>query len=154
MFRTIAVATATVVATIAFSAPAAAGNVAWNVTVGGPGFALSAGQPGFGVGFATAPAIVGPVGWGPVVRHPRHRWAPRFVPAPVVFGPAPVWGPGFVDPAFAPVGAPVFVPVAGRGFATAGPVWRPVVAAPRVIVRRPVVVAPIMAPPMHRSWQY
>jgi hypothetical protein len=153
MFRTIAVATATVVATIAFSAPAAAGNVAWNVTVGGPGFAVSAGQPGFGVGFATAPAIVGPVGWGPV-RHPRHRWAPRFVPAPVVFGPAPVWGPGFVDPAFAPVGAPVFVPVAGRGFATAGPVWRPVVAAPRVIVRRPVVVAPIMAPPMHRSWQY
>jgi hypothetical protein len=154
MFRTIAVATATVVATIAFSAPAAAGNVAWNVTVGGPGFAVSAGQPGFGVGFATAPAIVGPVGWGPVVRHPRHRWAPRFVPAPVVFGPAPVWGPGFVDPAFAPVGAPVFVPVAGRGFATAGPVWRPVVAAPRVIVRRSVVVAPIMAPPMHRSWQY
>ena len=154
MFRTIAVATATVVASIAFSVPAAAGNVAWNVTVGGPGFAVSAGQPGFGVGFATAPAIVGPVGWGPVVRHPRHHWAPRFVPAPVVFRPAPVWGPGFVDPAFAPVAAPVFVPVAGRAFVTAGPVWRPVVAAPRVIVRRPFVVAPVMAPPMHRSWQY
>ncbi len=150
MFRTIAVATATVVAGIAFSAPAAAGNVAWNVTVGGPGFAVSAGQPGFGVGFAAAPVVVAPVGWGPVVRHPRQHWAPRFVPAPVVFRPAPVWGPGFVDPAF----APVFVPVAGPGFAPAGPVWRPVIAAPRVIVRRPVVVAPVMAPPMRRSWQY
>ena len=149
MFRTIAVATATVVAGIAFSAPAAAGNVAWNVTVGGPGFAVSAGQPGFGVGFAPAPVVVAPsagarwsgirVSTGRRGSSPRRWFSARRrsgVPGSST-RPSPRCSS----------------PVAGPGFATAGPVWRPVVAAPRVIVRRPVVVAPVMAPPMRRSWQ-
>ena len=151
MIRVIAIAAAAAVAGIAYSVPAAAGNVAWNVTVGGPGFAVSAGQPGFGVGFATAPAIVGPVGWGPGVRPARRHWGPRFAPAPVVFHPAPVWGPAFVAPAFAPVATPVFLPVGG--FVATGPSWRPVVVAPRVVVRRPVVIAPIQPRLVHGHWR-
>ena len=54
------------------SMPAHADRVAWNVTIGGPGFAVSAGQPWGGFG---------PV---PVVRPVVRPW-PRFVaPVPVV----------------------------------------------------------------------
>ena len=71
------------------SLPVHADRVAWNVTIGGPGFAVSAGQPwgGFGPGPVVHP-VVRPVRW----RHARPVvvTAPVFVRAPVVLRPAPV----------------------------------------------------------------
>ena len=58
------------------SLPAHADRVAWNVTIGGPGFALSPGQPWSGFG----PVPVA----HPVVRPWPHFVAPVFVAAPVV----------------------------------------------------------------------
>ncbi|MCC7327325.1 MAG: hypothetical protein IT521_11045 [Burkholderiales bacterium] len=114
----------------------AGNNVAWSVSIGGPGFAVSAGQPAWG-----GPVIAGPVfgnrwiggpGIGaalPVVPiAPRRVWvaapppmvvpawrAPRvFVAAPVpVFRPRAVaWGPPvFVAPRPRP---PVVLPVVHR----------------------------------------
>ncbi len=90
------------------SMPAHADRVAWNVTIGGPGFAVSAGQPWGGFGpapvahpvvrpwprfVAPAPVVVA----APVVRPVRWRHArpvvvaaPVVVRAPVVLRPAPV----------------------------------------------------------------
>jgi hypothetical protein len=94
------------------SLPAHADRVAWNVTIGGPGFAVSAGQP-WG-GFGPAPFV-----------HPVVRPWPRFVaPAPVVVA-APTVRPvrwRHARPVI--VAAPVFVP---------GPAFRPA----RVVVVRP-----------------
>ena len=92
--------------------PAAANNVAWSVAVGGPGFAVSAGQPAFGPTFGPAfrpgfrpvvrpfiaPVVVRPFGFRPVVVA-RPVWVARpvFVAAPpVYFAPRPVLTPRFV----------------------------------------------------------
>ncbi len=60
------------------SLPAHADRVAWNVTIGGPGFAVSAGQPwgGWGAGHIVRPAVAP---WGPFVA-PAPFVAPRVVP--------------------------------------------------------------------------
>ena len=47
-FAIAGLAAAAFVAAAAVATPAVAGNVAWGVTVGGPGFAVSAGQPAYG----------------------------------------------------------------------------------------------------------
>jgi len=119
-------------ATLAFagafaSLPAHADRVAWNVTIGGPGFAVSAGQPwgGWGAGPVVRP-FVAP--WAPIVAP-----APVFMPRPTAFGPpvAPVvrkvrWRHG--RPVV--VSAPMFVP---------GPAFRPVpvIRPAQVVVLRP-----------------
>jgi hypothetical protein len=53
----------------------------------------------------------------------------------------------------APAPGPVFAPAFGGAFATVGPVWRPTVVAAPVFVRRPVVVAPMLPPPVIRPWR-
>ncbi len=99
--------------------PAAASNVAWSVSVGGPGFAVSAGQPAYGPVYSPgfrpgfhpiarpfAPRVlVRPIGFRPVVVA-RPAWvsppvfvAPQpvfFAPRPVFFAPRPVFTPRFV----------------------------------------------------------
>ncbi len=96
------------------SLPAHADRVAWNVTIGGPGFAVSAGQPWGGWGA------------GPVVRPIVAPWAPIVAPAPV-FVPGPAY--------FAPPVVPVVRPVRWRHA-------RPVVVGAPVFVRAPVMLRP------------
>lgn len=126
-------------ASLAAALPAQAGDVAWSITLGGPGFALSAGSPWAGPRFAPAPIVHAPA---PVIVAPRPRfvapspWAgPVFVPGPVVAGPAFVPGPVFAGPPVVRRGPPRVVVVA--------PVARPPRAHPRrVVVPAPVIVAP------------
>ncbi len=97
----------------ALSLPASAGDVAWSVSVGGPGFAINAGQPAFGPAWRPAfrpvarrfvrPVVLRPVGFRPAGFRPvvvaRPAWvAPRVVvaPRPVYFAPRPVFVPGVV----------------------------------------------------------
>ena len=84
--------------------PAAANNVAWSVSVGGPGFAVNAGQPAFGPAFGPGfrpgfrPFVVRPFAFRPVVVA-RPAWVARpvFVAAPpVYFAPRPVFAPRVV----------------------------------------------------------
>jgi hypothetical protein len=95
------------------AAPASAGNVAWSVSVGGPGFVVSAGAPAFRGGHWG----YGRVGYGrPFVPAARPFFrpfypAPIVVPAPVLF-PAPVVYP---VPAFGPRRVAVPAPVWGFG---------------------------------------
>ena len=108
-------AAATLACAAGFAAlPAHADRVAWSVTIGGPGFAVSAGQPWSGYVAA------------PVVRPVVTPWAPIVAPAPVVLAP-----PVFVGP---PV-VPVVRPVRWRHA-------RPVVVVPPAFVPAPVVVRP------------
>jgi hypothetical protein len=98
--RRIAITTALAAALaggIAFAPTASANNVAWSVSVGGPGFAVSAGQPywgsyrGYGYGYRhgyyrpwhrpIAP-VVYPYGY--VVPRPVYVAPPAYYPAPVV----------------------------------------------------------------------
>ena len=73
----------------AFVPAAEAGNVAWGVSVGGPGFTVVAGQPGWNGGRAWFGPPVRP--FAPVVYRPWLRPLP-FV-APIAFAPAPVFVP-------------------------------------------------------------
>lgn len=97
-----------------------ADRVAWNVTIGGPGFAVSAGQPWGGWGAVPA--------FAPVVA----PWAPVVAPAPVLVAP-----PRVVVRPVAPIVRPIRgrhvrpVVVAAPAFVPA-PVFRP---APVVVVR-------------------
>jgi hypothetical protein len=106
-------------AAAAFAPAASAGNVAWNVSVGGPGFAVTAGQPGYygGHGYYGAPY------------RPYHRvwYRPLAVPSPIVVAPAPAAYP-YYEPA--PV---VYAP---RPVAVAP---RPIVYAPRAYVAAPAL---------------
>ena len=79
--RTVLAATlATALAgSVAFAPAASASNVAWSVSVGGPGFAVSAGQPGYWNGYRGYG-----VGYG--YGYPRYRPWHRPV-APVVYSP-------------------------------------------------------------------
>ncbi len=99
--------------------PVHADRIAWNVTIGGPGFAVSAGQP-WG-------------GWvaGPVVRPVVAPWATVVAPAPVF-----VPGPAFYAP---PPVAPVVRPVRWR-HARPVVVGAPVFAPTPVFRRAPVVM--------------
>jgi hypothetical protein len=97
------------------SLPVHADRVAWNVTIGGPGFAVSAGQPWGGRGA------------GPVVRPVVAPWAPVVAPVPV-FMPGPAVVP-FVRPVRWRHGRPVVV--AAHVFVPA-PAFR---RAPMVVVR-------------------
>jgi hypothetical protein len=75
---------------------AQAGNVAWGVSVGVPGFSVSAGQPGYygRVGYVApyrpyfAPGYYGPAYGAPVVV-PADPYA-YVAPAPVIYAPRPV----------------------------------------------------------------
>jgi hypothetical protein len=76
-------------ATAAFVPAAQAGNVAWGVSIGGPGFAVSAGQPGYvgGRAYYRAPYV-------PVARpywRPYYRPYAPYVYRPVVVAPAPYY---------------------------------------------------------------
>ncbi len=100
----------------ALSLPAAASDVAWNVSVGGPGFAINAGQPAYGPTWIPAyrpvvrpfvrPVVYRqvsfrPVAYRTVVVAPRVWVAPRVVYAssPMYFAPQPVFAPRvFVAP--------------------------------------------------------
>jgi len=74
------------VAAAAFVPAAQAGNVAWGVSVGGPGFTLAAGQPGWSGGRVWFGPPLRP--WAPVVYRP---WVqPWPIAAPGAFAPAPV----------------------------------------------------------------
>jgi len=104
------VATMLIGGTALFSSLAAAGNnVAWNVSIGGPGFAVTAGQPFYGARYYGAPY------------HPYYRSYYR----PVVIAP-PVYGPWYAPVAVAPA-YPIYAPA---------PV---VYAPPVVVARRPYV---------------
>lgn len=105
-----AAATALIGAAALFSSVASAGgNVAWNVSIGGPGFAVTAGEPGY-VGapyrphhwphfrpyyrpVVIAPRVAFRPWYGTVVSPVRYRvYAPRSVaygPPPVVVAPTP-----------------------------------------------------------------
>jgi hypothetical protein len=73
----------------AFVPTAHAGNVAWGVAVGGPGFAVVAGQPGWSGGQVWFGPPMRP--FAPVVYRPWLRPAPVF--APIAIAPAPVFVP-------------------------------------------------------------
>ncbi len=79
---------------LAFAPAASANNVGWSVSIGGPGFAVSAGQPywggyrgyGYGYGYAYRPGYYRP--YRPAVVYP----APVYVaPRPVYVAPRPVY---------------------------------------------------------------
>ncbi len=84
--------TAAAVATVAF-APAASARTAWNVTIGAPGFVVSAGEP-----YAARPA------YRPSWNHHHYRYyAPPVVysapyPAPYYAPPRVVYRPAYVQP--------------------------------------------------------
>jgi hypothetical protein len=81
----------------AFAPSASASNVAWGVSVGGPGFVVSAGQPGYWHGYR---------GYGYGYYRPWHRpFAPIvYAPPPVVYPYAYAPRPVYVAP------RPVYVP--------------------------------------------
>jgi hypothetical protein len=114
---------------------ASAERVAWNLSVGGPGYAINVGQPGFRGGNA---AVLGP-------RHPG-AWRPWHRPAYVPMLPAP-----FVYVA-APMPAVVgFLPVTYPAPYMLAPLRMiPTYAPRRVVVAAPIMAPPIMAPPRHR----
>jgi len=65
---------------IAIAPAASANNVAWNVSIGGPGFAVSAGQPAYGYGFRG-------YGYGFAHYRPWYRPVAQIVVAPPVIVP-------------------------------------------------------------------
>jgi hypothetical protein len=136
MNRRIAV-TAAIVATVGScllqTGAANAESVAWNLSIGGPGYGISVGQPGY---------------WGgaPAYRGPRHHntWRPWYgsgytavLPAPVIY-PAPLAAPvGYLPPVVYP--APYAV--------------APVRPLPYYAPYRIVAPVPRWSPPPHR-WHY
>jgi hypothetical protein len=82
MIRRTLLATALAAATAAAVtfAPAASAGTAWNVTIGAPGFVVSAGEP-----YAVAP-------YRPYWNH-HHRHYYRYYAPPVAYAPAPVYVP-------------------------------------------------------------
>jgi len=82
----IALCSTLLAASAAFVPTVQAGNVAWSVAVGGPGFTVVAGQPGWSGGRAWFGPPLRP--FAPVVYRPWLHPAPMF--APIAFAPAPV----------------------------------------------------------------
>ncbi len=107
------------------SVASAGSNVAWSVSVGGPGFAVTAGEPGyFGAPYrpyyrphfrphprpvVIAPPVAYRPWYGPAVGPVSYR---VYAPQPVVYGPAPV------------VVAPQPYVVAPRPYAVSGGYYR------------------------------
>ena len=112
---TTAIGASLLVAATAFAPAAHAGNVAWSVSVGGPGFAVAAGQPGYGG------AYYGNRYYGAPYRPYYRSWyrpvavlppppvvLPYYAPAPVVVAPAarvyaprPIaWAHGYAVPGY------------------------------------------------------
>jgi hypothetical protein len=116
----------TTAAGIAFAPAATAGNVAWNVSLGGPGYAVTFGQPGWGPGYVG----VGVAGCG-------YNCYGGYYAAP-----APVYRPPVVYMPPVVYRAPVAYP--------APVVYRtPVVVAPRIHRHRPhYAPAPVYGPPV------
>lgn len=115
-----AVGTTLIGAAALFSHPAAAGSdVAWSVSVGGPGFAVTAGQPYYGgAGQYGAPyrPYYGPR-YRPVVVAPVPAYRPWYGPV-TYYAPPVVYAPRYVAPRYyAPRPYPVAVrPYAGPGY--------------------------------------
>ena len=125
-----AVAATTLVASLGIGAgSASAGNVAWSVSIGVPGLAVSAGGPAYGGGYRG--------NWhgnfGPVFAPMARPYLQPYFPGPVAF-PAPY---AFSAPAFFPAPVVFPVPVVYRA-----PVYRP-----RVVVAAPAWRAPHRAVP-------
>lgn len=134
MNRRIALTAAVVVTLGSWLLPAAtasAQRVAWNLSLGGPGYALNVGAPGYWGGPVGYRGFGQPGPWRPWY---RPAFAP-FVPAPVVYAVAPV-----------PVAVAWLPPVAYPALYRVAPVR----VLPRYAPRRVVVAAPIMLPPRHR----
>jgi hypothetical protein len=98
-----AAGTALVGAAVMFSTAASAGNVAWSVSVGAPGIAVTAGQPAYYGAPYYRPYYHPYYAPAPVVYRPYHRPYRVYAPAPVVYAPPVVVAP---VPYYAPV-APV-----------------------------------------------
>jgi hypothetical protein len=115
------------------SLAAAGGNVGWSVSVGGPGFAITAGQPAYGPGYA-----------GPVYVGAPYRSGFRPYLRPVVYAPPAVYATPVV---YASWVAPAVAPPAYRMYAP-----RPVVYARPVVVpvRRHLPVTYPVAPHPYR----
>jgi hypothetical protein len=135
MTRPLAV-TAAIVATLGGcllqAGSASAERVAWSLSVGGPGYVVNVGQPGFWGGGA---AVYGP-------RHPG-AWRAWHRPA---FAPVRPWPVAYAAPLPQPVVylAPVGYPAP---FVIAPVVRMPVVVPHRAVVPAPILLAP---PPHHR----
>jgi hypothetical protein len=82
----IALGSTLLAATASFVPTVQAGNVAWGVSVGGPGFSVVAGQAGWSGGRAWFGPPVRP--FAPVLYRPWLRPVP--IVAPIAFVPAPV----------------------------------------------------------------
>jgi hypothetical protein len=111
----IALCSTLLAATAAFAPTVRAGNVAWGVSVGGPGFSVVAGQPGWSGGRAwfgpplrpLAPVayrpwlrpvpVVAPISFAPFALAPAPFVVPRVVPRRVIVVRQPV---RFAAPAF------------------------------------------------------
>jgi hypothetical protein len=81
----IALCSTLLAATAAFVPTVQAGNVAWGISVGGPGFSVAAGQPGWSGGRAWFGPPLRP--FAPVVYRPWLRPVP--IAAPISFAPMP-----------------------------------------------------------------
>jgi hypothetical protein len=99
MYRRLAVAStlaAVLAAGALFSPTASANRVAWNVSIGVPGFAISTGQPYWGYGGYYPPyyrAYAPPVYAAPAPVVYSAPYYPYAYPAPVVVRAAPYYGP-------------------------------------------------------------
>ncbi len=81
------------IAATAIAPAAQAGNVSWGVSVGGPGFNVTAGQPGYYGGRGYHGATYFPVArpyFRPYVRPYYHPWYRAAVAPPIAYLPPPV----------------------------------------------------------------
>lgn len=80
-------------AAAAYAPAASADRVGFNLTFGGPGYAVNVGNAGYGYydSWRPAPVVVAP--YAPYYRPYRPYYAPVVVPAPVVVRPYPVYRP-------------------------------------------------------------
>jgi hypothetical protein len=112
MSRRIAIVTAvaSALAAATFFAPAAsAGNVAWSVSIGGPGIAIAAAQPGYwgGAGYRGAYGY----GYRPYYGGYYRPWYRPVVRPPIVYAPPLAYAAPVVVSAAVPVpyGVPAYV---------------------------------------------
>ena len=80
-------------AAAAYAPAASADRVGFNLTFGGPGYAVNVGNAGYGYydHWRAAPVVVAP--YAPYYRPYRPYYAPAVVPAPVYVRPYPVYRP-------------------------------------------------------------
>lgn len=91
----------TLAAGLAVAPAASASNVGWSVSIGAPGFAISAGEPYYGRGYYRPYSYYRPYPyyrphWRPAYVAPRVVYpAPVYYPAPAYVAPGPYYyGPG------------------------------------------------------------